>query len=212
MKPAGALTMRSTTAIIGRANALNDEETAIGREAEDLRPAAVGFLLVQIAVGYEWLMSGLVKIVNGGFPSGLAAEMKDRSESAVSWYARFLNKVVIPNGVTFGYLVELGELLVGIVLIATAVLWLWHWRRLTLTWRYIVLIVIIASSVAAIVMNVSFHLANGTSHPWLLPKDVFEEGVDFDSLLPIIEAVIIAVSVWTGVGLSRRNRFRAPDQ
>jgi thiosulfate dehydrogenase (quinone) large subunit len=184
---------------------VNDNEVAFEREAEDLRPIVVGFLLIQIAVGYEWLVSGLAKILNGGFPTGLAAEMKDRSVNAVAWYARFLDRVVIPHGVLFGYLVEWGELLVGIAMISTAVLWLWRWRRLSSTWRYVVLIAIIASSAAAIVMNINFHLANGASHPWLIPKSVFDEGVDFDSVLPIIEALIIAVAVWTGVRLRRHS-------
>jgi hypothetical protein len=39
----------------------------------------VGLLLIQLLVGCEWLMSGLTKIVRGGFPSGLAAELKDKS-------------------------------------------------------------------------------------------------------------------------------------
>ncbi len=40
----------------------------------------VGLLLVQLLVGYEWLMSGLTKVVRGGFPGGLAAELREKSE------------------------------------------------------------------------------------------------------------------------------------
>jgi hypothetical protein len=105
----------------------------------------------------------------------------------------------------------LGELLVGIALIATAVLWLARWRRLTSTWRYIVLAAIIASSAVAIFMNVNFHFANTPQHPWLIPEDVFDEGVDVDSLLPIIEAVFIAVAVWTWIRLRRQER-RSPER
>ena len=32
----------------------------------------IGLLLVEIVIGYEWFMSGLVKLVQGDFPAGLA--------------------------------------------------------------------------------------------------------------------------------------------
>ena len=32
----------------------------------------IGLLVIQTAIGYEWAMSDLTKIVRGGFPSGLA--------------------------------------------------------------------------------------------------------------------------------------------
>jgi len=41
------------------------------------RFALFGLLAIQLLVGYEWLMSGLTKIARGGFPSGLAGEMRD---------------------------------------------------------------------------------------------------------------------------------------
>ena len=34
--------------------------------------AMVGLLLVEMIIGYEWLVSGVAKFVRGGFPSGLA--------------------------------------------------------------------------------------------------------------------------------------------
>lgn len=44
-------------------------------------------------------------------------------------------------------------------------------------------------------MNLNFHLANGSPHPWLIPSDGFDEGVDMDSLLPLIEIVFLVVAV-----------------
>ena len=43
-------------------------------------------------------------------------------------------------------------------------------------------------------MNVNFHLANGSAHPWLIPGDGFDEGVDLDSLMPAIQLVLVGVS------------------
>lgn len=47
-------------------------------------------------------------------------------------------------------------------------------------------------------MNLNFHLANGSAHPWLIPGDGFDEGVDLDSLMPAVQLVlvVVALSVW----------------
>src|SRR5262249_19506742 len=57
----------------------------------------IGLLVVQLLVGYEWLMSGLTKIVRGGFPSGLADELRDKSQGAAGWYKSLLDGSVIPH-------------------------------------------------------------------------------------------------------------------
>ena len=44
-------------------------------------------------------------------------------------------------------------------------------------------------------MNINFHLANGSAHPWLIPKSGFDEGVDLDSLMPFIQIVLAGVSL-----------------
>ena len=156
-----------------------------------------GLLAVQLLVGYEWLMSGLAKVVRGGFPSGLSAEMRDKSQGATHWYKSFLDSVVIPHGSTFGYLIELGELLVGIGLVVAAALWLFRWQRLGAGARSAVLLTTAAASLGAIFMAVNFHLANGASHPWLIASSGFDEGIDLDSLLPAIQLVLVGVSLAT---------------
>lgn len=89
----------------------------------------VGLLAVQLVVGYEWTVSGLTKIVRGGFSTGLADELREKYEGAAGWYSSFLDSVVIPNGQAFGYAIELGEILIGVVLIGAALIWLFAWER-----------------------------------------------------------------------------------
>src|SRR5581483_12166211 len=89
----------------------------------------IGLLLVQVFIGYEWFMSGLTKIYRGGFPSGLADELTEKSEGAPGWYKSFLDGSIIPNASAFGYLIEIGEVLIGVALIAAAVVWLFRWER-----------------------------------------------------------------------------------
>ena len=170
------------------------------------RLGLIGLLLIQIFVGYEWLMSGLVKIVRGGFPAGLADELTEKSEGIGGWYRTFLDDAVIPNAQAFGYLIELGELLIGVALIGAALAWLFAWKRLPVSGRAAVLLVTILASLGGIFMNVNFHLANGSAHPWLIPAEGFDEGVDLDSLLPAIQLVLAGVSAWLLVAVRRAER------
>ena len=151
-------------------------------------------------------MSGLTKIVRGGFPSGLADELHDKSKGAASWYKSFLDGTVIPNAEIFGYVIMIGELAIGIVLIGAAVAWLWRWDRLNDFGRTAVLAGTALAAVGAILMNINFHFANGSSHPWLIPADGFDEGVDMDSLMPLLEIVLAVVSATL---LRRMRRARA---
>ncbi len=168
----------------------------------------VGLLLVQLLVGYEWLMSGLTKIVRGGFPGGLAAELREKSEGASGWYKSFLDGSVIPHASTFGYLIEIGELIVGLALVAAALVWLLRWDRLPNSGRLTVLVATALASLAAVFMAVNFHLASGAPHPWLIPKDGFDEGIDLDSLLPAVQLVLVGVSVGLFRALRREHKPR----
>jgi hypothetical protein len=169
----------------------------------------IGLLLVQLAIGYEWAMSGLAKIVRGGFPSGLAAELRDKSQGAAGWYKSFLDNVVIPHGSAWGYAIEIGELLIGLALIAAALVWLFRWERLSPRGHSNVFLTIALASLGAIFMAVNFHLANGAPHPWLIPKSGFDEGVDLDSLLPVIQLIMsgVCVRLW----LTERRSLRSEE-
>ena len=61
------------------------------------------------------------------------------------------------------------------------------------------------ASLGAVFMNLNFHLANGSPHPWLIPKDGFDEGVDMDSLLPLIQIAFLVVSTKLMVTLRREH-------
>lgn len=123
--------------------------------------------------------------------------------------ASFLDDAVIPNAQAFGYLIELSELAIGIALVGAALAWLFAWERLTPGWRQAVLLVTVFAAAGGILMNVNFHLANGSAHPWLIPGDGFDEGADLDSLLPAIQLVLAGVSARALVLLRRAERVPA---
>lgn len=158
-------------------------------------PALVGLLLVQILLGYEWLSSGLTKVVHGDFPAGLADELGDRLGDAPGWYGGFLEGTVIPHAQAFGYAIEVGEILTGLALVATALVWLWAGTSLCGCIGRAVLGALAAAALAGVVMNVNFQLANGGSAPLPIAADSFDEAVDLDSLMAALELVLVAVSI-----------------
>lgn len=177
--------------------------TSEGHLATEGRLAFLGLMAIQFFLGYEWLMSGLTKLVRGGFPSGLADELSGASKGSTGWYKSFLDGTVIPNAKLFGVLIELGELIIGISLIVAALVWLARRQVLGERGRMAVLGVTFLAAAGAIFMNLNFHLANGSAHPWLIPADGFDEGVDLDSLLPLLELVLAAFSAKLFLGIWR---------
>lgn len=169
-----------------------------GVDAYGARIGLLGLLAVEAIVGYEWLMSGVTKIVRGGFPAGLTGELREKSEGAASWYASFLDSVVIPHGTLFGVLIIVAEIAVGAALIVAAALWALRWERLGETGRIAILATTAVAALGGILMNLNFHLANGSAHPWLIPGDGFDEGVDLDSFMPAVQLVLLVVAsaIW----------------
>jgi hypothetical protein len=94
-------------------------------------------------------------------------------------------------------------------LIGAALVWLTRWDGLPDAGRVAVLLTTVVASLVAIFMAINFHLANGAPHPWLIPKDGFDEGIDLDSLLPAVQLVLVGVSVAVLRAL-RRERRPAP--
>jgi uncharacterized membrane protein YphA (DoxX/SURF4 family) len=150
--------------------------------------AVVALLLVQAVIGYEWFVSGLTKIVHGDFPGGLAAELRDMSKAAPAWYRNILDSAVIPHAVVFGYLIEVGEVLVGIVLILALL------RLPTRIERHVPLATA-AALVAGILLAANFALANGSTFGLRLAQDSFDEGIDLDSLLVGLQLALLVFAL-----------------
>jgi len=156
---------------------------------------SVGFLLVQILVGYEWFASGLTKLVHGDFPAGLAADLHERAQEAAPWYGHFLRGVVIPHASGFGYAIEVTELLAGVVLMATAVVGLSVLRREQ--GRRLCLWTAGPTALAAfagLVLAINFVLANRMGFS-PVASDSFDEGISLDALLVGIQLVLLGVAL-----------------
>lgn len=180
------------------------DSSVISPDVHERRSASdVALALVQVVVGYEWLVSGFSKIANGDFAHGLATEVGDLAKQSSPWYGHFLRSEIVPHAVAFGYLIEFAELAVGIVLVGVAFAELAVGprlnRRLSLHLRRITL----GALVTGIVMAVNFELASGGGFGLHLAADSFDEGVDLDT---IMVAAQLALLVAFAPALRRRRR------
>src|SRR5437764_7766815 len=78
---------------------------------------------IQALIAWEWLVSGINKLLSGMFPQMLPDTLNDGIKGNPNgWYVSFLQSVVLPHSLFFGYLIEWGELAIGILLLAGAIL------------------------------------------------------------------------------------------
>lgn len=87
------------------------------------------WLILRLYVGYEWLSAGWGKLHNpawvgsqagtalSGFVNGALTKVSGAHPDVQTWYAWFLQHLVLPNVSIWSYVVSIGEVLVGIALI-----------------------------------------------------------------------------------------------
>lgn len=155
-------------------------------------------LLVQVVIGYEWLVSALTKLERGDFAAGLSTQLGDMSKGSPGWYRSFLTSIVLPHAQAFGYAIELTELAVGLVLIGVAVALI---ARPALELPRLAIGATLAAAAAALVLVVNFEVANGAGFGLSLGQDTFDEGVDLDTLMTGLQ---LALLVFWGTALRRR--------
>ena len=180
------------------------------RTYERSSAAVVALLLIQVCIGYEWLVSGLTKIVRGDFPTGLAGELRDMSKAAPAWYRGFLDGAVIPHAVAFGYAIEIAELAVGIVLLVAVL-------RLPARIARFMPLATAGALVGGLVLAVNFALANGSSFGIGVAPDSFDEGIDLDTMLVGLQLALLVFAlagvrrVWRQVPISNSRSTSLSD-
>jgi uncharacterized membrane protein YphA (DoxX/SURF4 family) len=161
----------------------------------EIGPLAAGFLALQVFLGYEWLMSGLSKLLSGTFASGLAGTLTDMTQGQSGLYKDFVDGVVIPNAQLFGVLVMAGEIALGVVFATSVVTWLMWWAQMGVGERTALLVTVGIVATIGAFMSLNFHFATGATPPWLISPDPNDQGVDLDSLMAVMQVVLVAASL-----------------
>ncbi len=168
---------------------------------------------LQIILGWEWLMSGGNKLFSGNFPQGLADALSEGIKGNPNdWYVGFLQNVVLPNSVFFGYLIQWTEITIGIVLLGGAALLLTKPRmpgepqyRLLIAYSTLVAF----ASVVAAFLCINFHFwMGGWVIPTIRPGGAYDEGIDLDALMPLFSLVVVFANLALIQALSGKQWFK----
>ena len=148
-------------------------------------------IILQLIVGLEWLISGINKILVGTFPQSLAVALRTGHTVAPAlahhprmWYATFLQTVILPNSLFLGYLIMIGEVTIGTLMLISAVLLLgWPLRSDTLSlsaarWQFVFTA---CATVVGVFMDINFNIWKGKVLP-----------------LPLINTKAAFLPVWDG--------------
>jgi hypothetical protein len=177
------------------------EASTFDRRSGNVGVAAL--LLVQICVGYEWLVSGLTKVVHGDFVGGLAGQLRSMGD-APGWYGSFLRHEAIPHAQLLAYAIEIAEIAAGATLVCAAAVLLVRGGRIPVALRRVLLFSTALAALVGIVMAVNFALANGSTFGLKLGADGFDEGVDLDTLLIGLQLALVGFGL-TGARAARRT-------
>lgn len=162
--------------------------------------ALAGF---QLLVGYEWLVSGVDKLLFGLFPErlgGLLAQLVSGGRLP-GVFVTLVQQLVLPNAVFFGYLIEWGETLAGIGLIAAGLLALL--RPLAERYLHGTLAVIFAvgfrllellaplAAAGAGLLGLSYFFLDGLPTPWFTPSIAYGGAIDTGLFLAAASVVLV---------------------
>jgi thiosulfate dehydrogenase [quinone] large subunit len=146
-----------------------------------------------LLLGYEWLLSGLNKLLSPDFASNLSANLQQSfTGNPNGWYVSLLTRLVIPHAGLFAALVEGGEVLVALGLAAGAGWWL-RGTRLRPVWARSLHLGGALALAGGALMTANYWLLAGNTLPWLKTDAPFGEGLDIDGLLTLVALALLVV-------------------
>jgi thiosulfate dehydrogenase [quinone] large subunit len=160
---------------------------------------------LQLLLGYEWLLAGGDKLLLGRFPAQLGGMLLTLVGGGhlVGFFAAILQGLVTPNAQLFGYLIELGETLAGLGLMAAGIVALLRplvgrslsGRSATVFMfsdRLLERLALVAA-IGAGLLGVSYFFLDGLPAPWFIPSVAFGGSID-NGLFLAVASVILIVS------------------
>jgi thiosulfate dehydrogenase (quinone) large subunit len=167
--------------------------------------AAWGVAVVEASIGYEWLLSGLNKVLSPTFVSGLAGTLRESLQGNPNrWYASLADSLIIPHARIFALPAEGGEILVALGMFAGAMLWV-SGRVRESRWAKHLSLGVILALLGGILMSLNYAVMGGDTLPGINAGNAFNEGLSIDSLLAMIGIGLLAVHLAAARTLGRKG-------
>jgi hypothetical protein len=159
---------------------------------------------LQILLGYAWLVAGVDKLLLRGFPGMLGSLLNSTIHGGMipGPFAALLQTLVIPRGSIFGTLVEWGEQLTGLGLIAGGLTALFAEpieRRIfpagaqLIGWLSRLMRVLAPlAALGGLLMGFSFYLVDGAPSQGFMPSVAFGGALDEGFLLALGSLVVLS--------------------
>ncbi|TMC16373.1 MAG: hypothetical protein E6J36_21785 [Chloroflexi bacterium] len=174
-----------------------------GTRAIDTHIPNIALAGLQLLLGYEWLLAGGDKLLLGAFPAQLSGMLLALVGGGhlVGFFSAILQGLVAPNAVLFGYLIELGETLAGLGLMAAGLVTLFR----PLAGRYLsgtsATMFVFGdrplerlapiAAIGAGLLGVSYFFLDGLPEPWFVPSVAFGGSIDTGLFLAVASVVLI---------------------
>jgi len=186
-----------------RAAAPRERSAATGRG----ELACAGLAAIYLLLAYEWLLSGLAKVVSADFRSGLAVDLRQAMpDNPNRWYVHALARLVLPHARAVAAVVETGELAVALGLALGALLWL-RGDRLPAAWAWLIQGGVVGALLGSAFMTANYYLLAGKTLPWVDAGAPFDEGLSLDGLLTLVALALLALQLlaWRPAPASRER-------
>jgi thiosulfate dehydrogenase (quinone) large subunit len=159
--------------------------------------------VVQAILAYEWLVSGLDKLLDHGFSGQLSALLSQGTQGAAdSLYGGVIAHLVLPNHTLIALLTPWTETSIGSIMVLGAVLWMVYPRaRIT---NFVAGVACLALFTAA-TLDLNYYLLGGGGLPWINPANATQPGVNVDVMLLLIALALCAANAQA---VLQRRRMR----
>lgn len=148
--------------------------------------------VVQVILAYEWLVSGINKLLDAGFSGQLMALLSQSTHSnPTGVYSTVMTRLVLPNHTLVAWVTPWTETSVGAVLALGAILWVARPRARS------TVLVAGASCLAlltAATLDLNYNLINGGGLPWINPANATTNGISIDVMLLSIALALCAAN------------------
>jgi uncharacterized membrane protein YphA (DoxX/SURF4 family) len=200
----------------------------VGSPASSLPPRKANLVLamLQLLVGYAWLVSGVDKLLYGSFPDRIGQLISSAlaSDRLPDVFAQFLQQVVLPNAALFGVLIECGETLTGAGLLTGAALTLASpaIERHIITRqtsgaaqpRYaslfrLLIVLTMGAALGGAFLGLNFYVMDGMPIPWFSPGIAYGGAIHSGLLLALACLVILIGQIGARVRLPNSARRSA---